>query len=68
MTAFITVLYRKKINNKLCEQKFDMDIQKGRSGGSSRPSAAKASAPAEDDFTPDDMPEDDAINLDDIPF
>lgn len=38
------------------------------SGGSSRPSAAKASAPAEDDFTPDDMPEDDAINLDDIPF
>ena len=38
------------------------------SGGSSRPSAAKVSAPAEDDFTPDDMPEDDAINLDDIPF
>ncbi len=38
------------------------------SGGSSRPSATKASAPAEDDFTPDDMPEDDAINLDDIPF
>ena len=28
VTAFITVLYRKKINNKLCEQKFDMDIQK----------------------------------------
>ncbi len=40
----------------------------GRSGGSSRPSAAKTSAPAEDDFAPDDMPEDDAINLDDIPF
>ena len=28
MTAFITVLYRKKINNKLCEHKCDMDIQK----------------------------------------
>ena len=40
----------------------------GRSGGSSRSSSAKASTPAEDDFTPDDMPEDDAINLDDIPF
>lgn len=41
-----------------------------RSGGSSRPaSSAKAGAAAEsDDFTPDEMPEDDAINLDDIPF
>ena len=38
----------------------------GRSAGSSRPSVAKAEAA--DDFTPDDMPEDDAINLDDIPF
>ena len=33
VTAFITVLYRKKINNKSCEQykttfqKFDMDVQ-----------------------------------------
>lgn len=39
-----------------------------RSGAGSRPAAAKASAPAEGDFTPDEMPEDDAINLDDIPF
>lgn len=41
-----------------------------RSGGSSRPaSSSKAGAAAEgDDFTPDEMPEDDAINLDDIPF
>ncbi len=45
----------------------------GRSTGGSRASTAatKASAPAAaetDDFTPDEMPEDDAINLDDIPF
>lgn len=41
-----------------------------RSGGSSPRPAAKASAAADagDDFTPDEMPEDDAINLDDIPF
>lgn len=42
----------------------------GRSAGgaASRP-AAKAAAPvANDEVVPDDMPDDDAINLDDIPF
>lgn len=44
----------------------------GRSGGgaSAPRAAAKSSAPAEtsDEVVPDDMPDDDAINLDDIPF
>ncbi len=42
----------------------------GRSAGGSAPRAAKPSAPASvnDEVVPDDMPDDDAINLDDIPF
>lgn len=41
-----------------------------RSSGASAPRAAKASASvdASDEVVPDDMPDDDAINLDDIPF
>lgn len=41
----------------------------GNGGGASRSSSSRASAkkPA-DDFVPDDLPEDEAINLDDIPF
>ncbi len=40
----------------------------GRSAGGSRASKASAPAPVEDEIVPDDMPEDEAINLDDIPF
>ncbi len=36
------------------------------SGGSS--AGSRASAKKSDDFVPDDLPEDEAINLDDIPF
>lgn len=36
-------------------------------GGTSRKSSARASKPA-DDFVPEDLPDDEAINLDDIPF
>lgn len=41
-----------------------------RSSGASAPRAAKASVSvdASDEVVPDDMPDDDAINLDDIPF
>ena len=39
-----------------------------RSGGSSSRSSAKPAAAANDDFVPDEVPEEDAINLDDIPF
>lgn len=37
-------------------------------GSSSKASKADDSAAADGDVVPDDMPEDDAINLDDIPF
>lgn len=37
-------------------------------GGSSAKSSKDDSAAADGDVVPDDMPEDDAINLDDIPF
>lgn len=48
------------------------DSGSGRSAGGAGSRSKKTSAPVEDagadDIVPDDMPEDDAINLDDIPF
>lgn len=37
-------------------------------GGSSRKSSSARASKATDDFVPEDLPDDEAINLDDIPF
>lgn len=40
----------------------------GSYGGGSSAGSSRASTKKSDDFVPDDLPEDEAINLDDIPF